>query len=370
MNIWEVIILFFAPYSLCWGMLISLSKKGSKKARVLWLLFSLLFSYNIFYNVLYWSEFNLLLLKKLALLYLIPLSLYGPIIYLYNRIILGKRMPKWHEMIFHLLPCLAIFLLYGPYLILPIEERDRLKELGLLEDSVLVVPFVYSTFLSILLLAYTLGSYYLFLKNRRSVLEGLTWIKALNVLFICFGISWVLYHFMVYKGLLTIEKDYLITGVMILIIVLNSYLVYKRPEVLYGWEKLSKFFEYLKYKNSGLTREVSLEYKKKLERLMESERPYLNPDFKLNDLAELLGLSRHHTSQLINEHFHSGFFDFINYYRISTSCSILLDLKANDPKETIIEAAYKAGFNSKSSFYKAFKKFVGTTPSHYIKDPN
>ena len=122
-----------------------------------------------------------------------------------------------------------------------------------------------------------------------------------------------------------------------------------------------------KYTKSGLRKEVSLEYKDKLNKLMNSEKPFLDPNFKLNDLSLLLGLSRHHTSQLINEHYQKNFFDFINHYRISTSCSILSHHKVNDPKETIIEAAYKAGFNNKASFYKAFRKFVGTTPTEFIK---
>ena len=330
------------------GVFIWRSKKGKQGIRGLWLLSSILFASNILYSVLHRVEFEKNFEKDLGLLYLIPLSLFGLIVFWYNRMILRKVMPRWPELLLHLIAFITVLILFGDYFIL---------------------SFQYSALVSILLLMYAFGIHYFFLKHFRNNIHGTKWIKTLNILFIVFSMTGVLHHITVYYNEFSIEEDYLITGSMTLIILICSYLALKRPEVLFGWENVDQFIENLKYKNSGLTKKVSLEYKRKLLRLMESEKPYLNPAFKLNDLAELLGLSRHNTSQLINEHFQNGFFDFINHYRITSSCSILLESKYTDPKKTIIEAAYNAGFNSKASFYKAFKKFVGTTPSEYIKDP-
>jgi AraC-like DNA-binding protein len=61
--------------------------------------------------------------------------------------------------------------------------------------------------------------------------------------------------------------------------------------------------------------------------------------------------------------FNQNFRDFINKYRIEES-KFLLKNKSNGNK-TILEIAYEVGFNSKSAFNAAFKKFTGLTPKEY-----
>jgi AraC-like DNA-binding protein len=79
-------------------------------------------------------------------------------------------------------------------------------------------------------------------------------------------------------------------------------------------------------------------------------------------------MSTHHLSQLINEGLNQNFFDFVNSYRIEEIKKQLHDPKLSHIK--IEEIAFQNGFNSKSAFNTAFKKFTQTTPSQFRKEVN
>ena len=49
---------------------------------------------------------------------------------------------------------------------------------------------------------------------------------------------------------------------------------------------------------------------------MDTQKLYLNHELRLDDIANMLNISRHHASQVINENFNMSFYDFINTYRI------------------------------------------------------
>ncbi|MEC7770385.1 MAG: AraC family transcriptional regulator [Bacteroidota bacterium] len=121
-----------------------------------------------------------------------------------------------------------------------------------------------------------------------------------------------------------------------------------------------------KYEKTGLSEAFSTELKTKLESLMENKKLYLNHDIRLDDIAELLNISRHHASQVINENFNVGFYDYINGYRIEEAKSILCS-NFEKSSESISDIAYRCGFNNRVSFYKAFKKITRITPKEYIQ---
>lgn len=364
MNLWEGLILFFAFQALWVSVLILLSKKGKKVAKWIWFVFLLLFAYNIFSNVMYWSELDENLAKRLSLVWMIPLSLYGPLFLLYIRMVIGK-MPSSTWMVAHSLPTLMVLLIFGKYYALPIEYRDVLFANDQMDAYIGIDPFYVQVFLALLLLVYAVASFVQFRKHYQHNIKDGKWIEYLSILFIGFALSWVAYYILEYTEILTEEQDYVITGFMIAFVLLQSFLVYKKPNVLVDWQRIKEAAFALKYRKTGMSNEVSLEFKEKLLALMENERPYLNPELKLDDLASLLGLSRHHMSQVINQHFHKSFFDFLNEYRIKEAKLMLLD-RPKDKQVLTIEVIYKVGFNNKASFYKAFKKYVGTSPSDFV----
>ena len=98
-----------------------------------------------------------------------------------------------------------------------------------------------------------------------------------------------------------------------------------------------------------------------LESLIKEKRVYLDATCNQANLAKMLGLTVHQLSQLLNDSLQKRFNDFINEYRIKESIS-MLDSKEEIPIHSI---AFKSGFQNEVSFYKAFKKYQGQTPTQY-----
>lgn len=94
-------------------------------------------------------------------------------------------------------------------------------------------------------------------------------------------------------------------------------------------------------------------------KFMEAEKPYLDDKLTLQKLAKLTNLQEKQLSALINQHTGKHFFDFINEFRINDAKKLLKD----QSQLTVLEILYEVGFNSKSSFYTAFKKDTGVTPT-------
>jgi tetratricopeptide (TPR) repeat protein len=103
-----------------------------------------------------------------------------------------------------------------------------------------------------------------------------------------------------------------------------------------------------------------------LEDYLRIEKPFLKPDFQLQDCAKVLETNTKYLSQAINDTYHQGFSGLINELRIKEARIIL---SSNVSKSYTIEAiAQLVGFNSKSAFNAAFKRFTGVTPTFYIQN--
>jgi len=107
-------------------------------------------------------------------------------------------------------------------------------------------------------------------------------------------------------------------------------------------------------------------FEKELELFMEADKPYLNKNITLNDLSSMLNTNQTYLSNYINTKYSINFNDFINKYRVNESCKLLLD--DNKGNLSIENIAEKSGFNSKSTFYAAFKKLIGMSPAVFIKN--
>ncbi len=102
-----------------------------------------------------------------------------------------------------------------------------------------------------------------------------------------------------------------------------------------------------------------------LKKHMLNEDPYLNASLTIDDLSKQMNIPTKDLSILINYNLNQHFFDFINGYRIRKAMEILKD--PDKISLTILEILYEVGFNSKSSFNTAFKKYTNNTPTEYRK---
>jgi AraC-like DNA-binding protein len=118
-------------------------------------------------------------------------------------------------------------------------------------------------------------------------------------------------------------------------------------------------FDYVKYNHKKIQNDEAIALLERLEMVIMENEMYKNPNLKLNDLAQKMKLSDHQLSQLLNDNLGKNFSVFINEYRINKACEII----ATDSIFKIEGIGYEVGFNSKSTFFSAFKKQMGTTPA-------
>ena len=95
--------------------------------------------------------------------------------------------------------------------------------------------------------------------------------------------------------------------------------------------------------------------------IMEREKPYLDSDMKLSDLAAALGTNRNAISSCINSQRGCSFSQFVNNYRITHAQRLM----TTQPEMKISEVWATSGFTTESSFFRTFKAVTGQTPNEW-----
>ncbi|MFV0378529.1 MAG: helix-turn-helix domain-containing protein [Mangrovibacterium sp.] len=121
-----------------------------------------------------------------------------------------------------------------------------------------------------------------------------------------------------------------------------------------------------KYKSSMLSEEDANQIHTQLKRVLEKERPYLNPELTLGQLARLLEVHPNRLSEVINTKEAKTFYDLINELRIKEFLQQVV--KPESRQFTFMSLAYDCGFNSKASFNRNFKRYTGSTPRAYLNN--
>lgn len=132
------------------------------------------------------------------------------------------------------------------------------------------------------------------------------------------------------------------------------------------FDKISKQPE--KYEKTKLKEEEIPGLKFKVLNFLESEKPYLNKNLSIGELAEAIDVQTYQLSQLINDQLGKSFFELINSYRVEEVKKRFFDPKYSNL--TLLGIAMECGFNSKASFNRIFKQLTSQTPTEYIKTKN
>jgi len=104
---------------------------------------------------------------------------------------------------------------------------------------------------------------------------------------------------------------------------------------------------------------------RKLISLFEEKKIYQEDSLTLDRVSQILKITRHELSEIINHKYHTNFYGFVNHYRIQDAKGAIISF----PEKSILEIAFDSGFNSKSTFNKEFKRFTGKSPKEYRKNP-
>lgn len=100
-----------------------------------------------------------------------------------------------------------------------------------------------------------------------------------------------------------------------------------------------------------------------LEKVMTDEKLYLYPDITINTVSQRLNASRQQVSDVLHSMLDTNFFDYINRYRVEEAKRKIKDDSSN--LYSLNALGIDAGFNSKASFYRNFKKWENMTPAEY-----
>jgi AraC-like DNA-binding protein len=98
---------------------------------------------------------------------------------------------------------------------------------------------------------------------------------------------------------------------------------------------------------------------------MEREKPYLNPNFSIEDLAEMLGVPKHHLYYCFKNVLKTKFLNLRNHFRVEEVKRRLLEADIKDIKLAAI--GRECGFSSQSAFYRIFSEEVGCSPGEYME---
>lgn len=107
--------------------------------------------------------------------------------------------------------------------------------------------------------------------------------------------------------------------------------------------------------------ESNAKYKQDLEQWMETEKPYLHPEFRLQDLTQVLPLNRTYLSQFINAEYNCSFYQFVTNYRVEEAKRLMKE----QPEMKMQDIAEHCGFSSPTVFTRIFARETGMTPSEW-----
>lgn len=308
--------------------------------------------------------------------------LYGPIFYIYARLISSSETsfnPKYY---LHFIPFVLVVIYGIVFVYLKSNEfKLSLMKVGA-EKSLPGIEFIsylkpIHGMIYVFLTIHVVRVFNDKIKDSFSNIEriNLNWLRHLTVgLIVVWGIV-VISYILNELSDNDVKMDYLIYTAASILIYSIGYLSLRQPQILEPIipsrdSELAPAEEKTisgrtSYQKSGLTETEAKSHLKKLLLMMETEKPYLNSELTLRELAEKLSMSTHNLSEILNTRLNQNFYDFINHYRVEDVKRRMADKESEN--FNLIAIAFDSGFNSKSAFNTIFKKHTGVTPSQYRK---
>jgi len=142
-------------------------------------------------------------------------------------------------------------------------------------------------------------------------------------------------------------------------ILINALFIYS---VVYAHQLLVTKPEAVKEK---VDEKVTDEAIRKVQTGMEEHKLYLKHNLNIEEFSKRIDLPIKEVSAVINKHYGTNFFEFMNKYRVEEAKRLLLDESCADM--TVLDILLQAGFNSKSAFHRFFNRLVGVSPTEFRK---
>lgn len=337
--------------------------------------------FTVYHRDVFWTA---IFYGNLSPLWYLP----GPMLYLYTRnTITDKSIFSSKKDYLHLLPFLIQAINIAPYLFssfdfkletarLILNDINNVRTAG---SGFLIPPSISFLTRPCLVILYAIASFLLLIKYNKenSLIEKnkqnklvYNWILTLNLVtaIVAAGFLFLtvrLYDASVTRVIIESEPTYLISGVAFALLPLALIVFF--PQVLYGMpvvsnvKKVAKLTIPLTDSSDPLaeTAQVIVDY-------IKNEKPYLYPDFDIEDIAEKLDIPKHHIIYCFTMILQKKFTAYRSMVRVEHAKELLNSGTADALSIDGIGA--QSGFSSRSGFYATFKAETGMTPSQYLEN--
>ena len=339
-----------------------------------------LITYGIDFAAFYNWYYLIPIAPNLGMILSMTLYLSFPSLFLYIKSSLYSDFKLNKYDLFHLMPVIAINVLFLPYYYLYNINSDLAPENTLTTYNNVIVPINYIS-LHLIGISYWVASYMLLRRYKKLFLENFSnanmnkysYLLQLIIIIAATDLIGLVKNFAMFNNWLDLYNFALIL-VNFVALIMICWIVFKAlksPELFTGISSktlpvsdiVKDKHKYKGKSDEGRNNDINQQEIRHLQDYMEESIPYLDPSLTLYSLAKQLNLPAKKLSVLINHTMGLHFFDFVNEYRINYAKDLLLDQKRQDL--TVLEILYDAGFNSKSSFNRVFKMITNMTPSQY-----
>lgn len=300
--------------------------------------------------------------------------LFGPVVYLYFRSQINREFRLNRTMLVHFIPY-AIYFIYHIVFFVQGPEVVQWRQESTMDNVLHYVLFAvnwasYIYYFSACLRIYKRYKKWSLNQFSNEELIGFNWFRNFIVAMLVWLITRQIMNFLDIAFDLSFYQDWwwnLVLVFVSLYIGLAGYAQLQPLSIHFESEEETPETKDVEPKEavSNEKTEKILKLAEQLTRVMETDRLYLNQDLNLRDLAKRMKSNSVELSSAINQHFEKNFNDYINDLRIEEFVQLSRDVKRQH--YTLLSNAYDAGFSSKSTFNRAFRKAKGTSPGEYLK---
>jgi AraC-like DNA-binding protein len=296
-----------------------------------------------------------------------------PLFLLYIKSLTGDKI-RWKSQFWHFFPALIVLAMYTLlYFLLDRDEAfDYLNNHILGESSTsLTISWLYGLFVSSKILhalqgiIYFIWGFSLLRKHQQKIDDyfsasedyKLDWLVAFYCVYFVMALMSVASNLIPSRILYT--TDIYIAVIMILLALFIMYIgihgMQQQPvgSIILQNEQNSRSME-----SQALSQAMIIQ---KINSYVVDDKAFLNPELKIWDIVDNTSINRTYISQSINAEHGLSFNHYINKLRVNMACGLL---KQNDSR-SVENIAFECGFNSLSTFNRAFKRLVGQLPSQY-----
>jgi len=359
-NTWTLLFLLVSAAGFFLSFLLFTDKKGRRhnwSIAVLILGFSLV----LIYYVAIWTGYT----KKYPYALLIDNAWYlafGPLIYSYILRFYNEEIRTKYT---HFIPSILLLALSIYYLI----TIQGISSYGSSNEDIIIKIYwslrqpwvgIASLFIYLWITTDAIKTYSKIIKQNQASYTRNRWSSLVMNFYKLFCFAYLSYYILVLFPFFNPLWDYTISFTMAIGIYGIGYMVYTESRIFNGELLAQLFIPKYNTNEPQLTEETKDEFYNQLITHVEQHKSYLNFNLRLVHLADELGFSTHLLSQIINEKASKNFNQFINDYRLKEAEHLLTISNTN-----VKAICYDVGFNSKTTFYNAFKKKHNCTPLTY-----